>query len=134
MTSKHALIGWQTTDFQSHDERSDENLINAIATGSEAAMRTLYARHHVRIYHFIVRLGCDTDRAEDLVSEVFLTVWLARRPPPGSCPSLDSRPLRRLVGAGNPSSMKSRWIWSLMMPTIPNKRFFTPTDAHSYAA
>jgi hypothetical protein len=78
MTSKHALIGWQTTDFQSHDERSDENLINAIATGSEAAMRTLYARHHVRIYHFIVRLGCDTDRAEDLVSEVFLTVWLAR--------------------------------------------------------
>jgi RNA polymerase sigma-70 factor, ECF subfamily len=38
-------------------------------------MRTLYARHHVRVYRFIVRLGSDTDRAEDLVSEVFLSVW-----------------------------------------------------------
>jgi RNA polymerase sigma-70 factor, ECF subfamily len=71
MTSKNEL----TSSVFSHDERSDENLINAIATGNEAAMRTLYVRHHVRIYHFIVRLGCDTDRAEDLVSEVFVTVW-----------------------------------------------------------
>jgi RNA polymerase sigma-70 factor (ECF subfamily) len=75
MTSKHALIGWQTTDFHSPDGQSDENLIGAIAAGSQAAMRTLYARHHLRVYHFIVRLGSDTDRAEDLVSEVFLSVW-----------------------------------------------------------
>jgi RNA polymerase sigma-70 factor, ECF subfamily len=75
MTSKHALIGWQTTDFQSPDGQSDKNLIRAIAAGSQAAMRTLYARHHLRVYHFIVRLGSDTDRAEDLVSEVFLSVW-----------------------------------------------------------
>jgi RNA polymerase sigma-70 factor, ECF subfamily len=59
----------------SRDERSDENLIKAIVAGNQAALRTLYERHHVRLYHFIVRLGCDTDRAEDLVSEVFLTVW-----------------------------------------------------------
>jgi RNA polymerase sigma-70 factor (ECF subfamily) len=75
MTSKHALIGWQTTDFHSPDGQSDENLIGAIAAGSQAAMRTLYARHRLRVYHFIVRLGSDTDRAEDLVSEVFLSVW-----------------------------------------------------------
>jgi RNA polymerase sigma-70 factor, ECF subfamily len=75
MTSKHALIGWQTTDFHSPDGQSDENLIRAIAAGSQAAMRTLYARHRLRVYHFIVRLGSDTDRAEDLVSEVFLSVW-----------------------------------------------------------
>jgi RNA polymerase sigma-70 factor, ECF subfamily len=55
--------------------RSDENLIKAIATGDQDAMRTLYARHHLRVYHFIVRLRSDTDRAEDLVSEVFLSVW-----------------------------------------------------------
>jgi RNA polymerase sigma-70 factor, ECF subfamily len=72
MTRKNNLTN---RSVLSRDERSDENLINAIATGNEAAMRTLYARHHVRIYHFIVRLGCDSDRAEDLVSEVFLTVW-----------------------------------------------------------
>jgi RNA polymerase sigma-70 factor, ECF subfamily len=75
MTSKHALIGWQTTDFHSPDGQSDETLIRAIAAGSPAAMRTLYARHHLRVYHFIVRLGSDTDRVEDLVSEVFLSVW-----------------------------------------------------------
>jgi RNA polymerase sigma-70 factor, ECF subfamily len=75
MTSKHALTGWQTTDFHSPDGQSDENLIRAIAAGSQAAMRTLYARHHLRVYHFIVRLGSDTDRTEDLVSEVFLSVW-----------------------------------------------------------
>jgi RNA polymerase sigma-70 factor (ECF subfamily) len=71
----HALIGWQTTDFHSPDGQSDENLIRAIAAGSQPAMRTLYARHHLRVYHFIVRLGSDTDRAEDLVSEVFISVW-----------------------------------------------------------
>jgi len=75
MTSMHALIGWQTTDFHSPDGQSDENLIRAIAAGSQPATRTLYARHHLRVYHFIVRLGSDTDRAEDLVSEVFLSVW-----------------------------------------------------------
>jgi RNA polymerase sigma-70 factor, ECF subfamily len=72
MTSKNDLT---KCSVLSHDERSDENLINSIAAGSQAAMRALYARHHVRIYHFIVRLGCDADRAEDVVSEVFLTVW-----------------------------------------------------------
>jgi RNA polymerase sigma-70 factor, ECF subfamily len=75
MTSTNALTGWQTTEFRSPDAQSDENLIKAIAAGSQAAMRTLYARHHLRVYHFVVRLGSDTDRAEDVVSEVFLTVW-----------------------------------------------------------
>jgi RNA polymerase sigma-70 factor (ECF subfamily) len=75
MSSANALTGWQTTEFHSPDGQSDENLIRAIAAGSQAAMRTLYARHHLRVYHFIVRLGSDTDRAEDLVSEVFLSVW-----------------------------------------------------------
>jgi RNA polymerase sigma-70 factor, ECF subfamily len=69
--SMNAAIG----SVHKHDRRSDENLIRAIATGSQLAMRTLYARHHLRVFHFIVRLGADSDRAEDIVSEVFLTVW-----------------------------------------------------------
>jgi RNA polymerase sigma-70 factor, ECF subfamily len=60
---------------RSCDSRSDESLIKAIVSGDHSALRALYARHHLRIYHFIARLGCDTDRAEDILSEVFLTVW-----------------------------------------------------------
>jgi RNA polymerase sigma-70 factor (ECF subfamily) len=71
----NALTGWQTSDFHPSDRQSDENLIHAIATGSQAAMRTLYRRHHVRVFRFIVRLVSDAGRAEDLVSEVFLSVW-----------------------------------------------------------
>jgi RNA polymerase sigma-70 factor, ECF subfamily len=73
--STNALTGWQTSEFHPSSRPSDENLIEAIATGSQAAMRTLYGRHHVRVFRFIARLVCDASRAEDLVSEVFLTVW-----------------------------------------------------------
>jgi RNA polymerase sigma-70 factor (ECF subfamily) len=59
----------------SPDARSDEALLKAIAAGEQSAMRTLYARHNMRLYHFIVRLVTDAGRAEDLVSEVFIDVW-----------------------------------------------------------
>jgi RNA polymerase sigma-70 factor (ECF subfamily) len=62
-------------EFRSLDAQSDQALIKAVAAGSQAAMRTLYARHNVRVYRFIVRLVADTARAEDLVSDVFLDVW-----------------------------------------------------------
>jgi RNA polymerase sigma-70 factor, ECF subfamily len=55
--------------------RSDEDLIEAIAAGNRPAMRLLYARHHVRVYRFIVRLVTDAGLSEDLVSEVFIDVW-----------------------------------------------------------
>jgi RNA polymerase sigma-70 factor, ECF subfamily len=55
---------------------SDEALIRRIAAGDERAMRTLFARHQVRIYRFALRLlGDDAAAAEDIVSEVFLQVW-----------------------------------------------------------
>jgi RNA polymerase sigma-70 factor, ECF subfamily len=57
------------------NEQSDEGLIEAVAAGSQAAMRIVYARHHIRVYRFIIRLVRDAGRAEDLVSEVFLDVW-----------------------------------------------------------
>ncbi len=75
MIGTKALAGWQTLEFHSSSRPSDEDLIQAIATGSEAAMRTLYERHHVGVFRFIARLVFDASRAEDLVSEVFLTVW-----------------------------------------------------------
>ncbi|GCC49722.1 hypothetical protein chiPu_0033773, partial [Chiloscyllium punctatum] len=38
-------------------------------------MHTLYARHNVRVYRFVLRMVRDTTMAEDLVSQVFLDVW-----------------------------------------------------------
>jgi RNA polymerase sigma-70 factor (ECF subfamily) len=75
MSNQNALTGWQLPEFHSSCRHSDENLIKAIAKGSQAAMRTLYGRHHIRVYRFIARLVSDTSCAEDLISEVFLSVW-----------------------------------------------------------
>ena len=38
-------------------------------------MQVLYARYHVRVFRFVVRLVRDESTAEDLISEVFLDVW-----------------------------------------------------------
>ena len=54
---------------------SDEALIGRIAAGDKLAMQVLFARHHVRVYRFVLRLIGDASRAEDLISEVFLDVW-----------------------------------------------------------
>ena len=54
---------------------SDEVLIGRIATGDRLAMQVLFARHHVRVYRFVLRLVRTETVAEDLISEVFLDVW-----------------------------------------------------------
>ena len=54
---------------------SDEVLISRIANGDRLAMQVLFARHHVRVYRFVLRLVRSEAPAEDLISEVFLDVW-----------------------------------------------------------
>src|SRR5947209_18286530 len=54
---------------------SDEVLIGRIASGDRLAMQVLYARYHVRVVRFVVRLVRDEATAEDVISEVFLDVW-----------------------------------------------------------
>jgi RNA polymerase sigma-70 factor, ECF subfamily len=54
---------------------SDTALIAATATGDKLALRTLYARHHVRVYRFLLRLVHNEAMAEDLLADVFLDVW-----------------------------------------------------------
>jgi RNA polymerase sigma-70 factor (ECF subfamily) len=54
---------------------SDEILIARIAGGDRLAMQVLFARHHVRVYRFTLRLVRNEATAEDLISEVFLDVW-----------------------------------------------------------
>ena len=54
---------------------SDEVLIGRIAGGDRLAMQVLFARHHVRVYRFVLRLVRNEATAEDLISDVFLDVW-----------------------------------------------------------
>lgn len=54
---------------------SDEILIGRIANGDRLAMQVLYARHHVKVFRFVLRLVRNEATAEDLISEVFLDVW-----------------------------------------------------------
>ena len=54
---------------------SDEVLIERIAGGDRLAMKVLFARHHVRVFRFVLRMVRNEATAEDLISEVFLDVW-----------------------------------------------------------
>jgi RNA polymerase sigma-70 factor (ECF subfamily) len=54
---------------------SDEGLIQRVAGGDRLAMKVLFARHHVRVYRFVLRLVRNEALAEDVISEVFLDVW-----------------------------------------------------------
>jgi len=54
---------------------SDETLIRQIADGDQLAMRTLFGRHRMDLYRWLMRLVGDGALAEDLLSEVFLDVW-----------------------------------------------------------
>src|SRR3954451_3603194 len=54
---------------------SDEMLIQRIAQGDQLAMRTLFGRHRIALYRWLLRLVRDEALAEDLLSDVFLDVW-----------------------------------------------------------
>lgn len=54
---------------------SDQDLILRVANGDRLAFRTLFARHNVRVFRFVLRFIKDEGQAEDLIGEVFLDVW-----------------------------------------------------------
>jgi RNA polymerase sigma-70 factor (ECF subfamily) len=58
---------------------SDDVLIRRIANADQHAMRTLFARHRIAIYRWLVRLVGDEGLADDLLSDVFLDVWRKAR-------------------------------------------------------
>jgi RNA polymerase sigma-70 factor (ECF subfamily) len=53
----------------------DDVLVKRIAAGNRLAMHVLFARHHARVYRFILRSVGDPSAAEDATSEVFLSLW-----------------------------------------------------------
>jgi len=78
MTIASTRSGWTTTissDSLKRETSSDEALVRRIARGDQLAMRTLFARHQVRAYRFVLRIVRDEMLAEDVISDVFLDVW-----------------------------------------------------------
>jgi RNA polymerase sigma-70 factor (ECF subfamily) len=63
------------TQARAQETSSDDILIQRIASGDRLAMRTLFARHRMPLYRWLLRLVRDEALAEDLLSEVFLDVW-----------------------------------------------------------
>ena len=54
---------------------SDEELISAICHGAEWALETLYQRYHRYAYALAYRILHESTSAEDIVQEVFLSIW-----------------------------------------------------------
>ncbi len=54
---------------------TDGDLIARVKSGDQLALKALYARHHVKIFRFAMRILRSEPAAEDVVSEVFLDVW-----------------------------------------------------------
>ena len=54
---------------------NDTELLSRIAAGEQSAVRSLFARHHLRIFRFIMRKTGNEATAEELTNEVFLEIW-----------------------------------------------------------
>jgi RNA polymerase sigma-70 factor (ECF subfamily) len=54
---------------------SDISLLTRMATGDRLALHAFYARHHVRVYRFVLRILGDPTLAEDVISDVFIDAW-----------------------------------------------------------
>jgi RNA polymerase sigma factor (sigma-70 family) len=57
------------------DQLTDEILISAIARGAVWAMEPLYDRYHRMMYSLAYRMVADHQVAEDLLQDVFLSIW-----------------------------------------------------------
>jgi RNA polymerase sigma-70 factor (ECF subfamily) len=59
--------------MQSHAE--ERALLKAIAAGDAKALERLFARAQTRVFRFLVRVVINQAIAEELLNEVFLSVW-----------------------------------------------------------
>ena len=75
MSNGFAITQASTQGMLAAQAVSDELLLESIADGERAAMHVFYARHHIRVYRFILRTVRDPSVAEDLTAQVFLDVW-----------------------------------------------------------
>ncbi|HLI09276.1 MAG TPA: sigma-70 family RNA polymerase sigma factor [Ktedonobacteraceae bacterium] len=60
---------------RTYEEISDEEVIQAISQGEEWAVEVLYTRYHRYAYALAYRILEDGTAAEDIVQEVYLSIW-----------------------------------------------------------
>jgi len=70
-----AAPGFQSAAARRETAQSDDDLLQRVATGDQAALRALVTRYQVRVYRFVLRALNDQGRAEDVVNDTFLAVW-----------------------------------------------------------
>lgn len=75
MSDLEACAQNKTIGDYTKQEAVDRQLLSQIASCDRLAMRTLYARHNVSVYRFVLRLIGDASKAEEVVSDVFFNVW-----------------------------------------------------------
>src|SRR5689334_23241020 len=73
--AKSAAALARARDSSADGAVSDAVLIRRIAAGDQFAMRTLFARHRIPLYRWLLRIVRDETTAEDLLSDAFLDVW-----------------------------------------------------------
>jgi RNA polymerase sigma-70 factor, ECF subfamily len=61
--------------WNSAKSEADASFLLLIAQGDKQAMHMLFDRYKARVYRYALRLTNNSAVAEDVVSEVFLTVW-----------------------------------------------------------
>lgn len=57
------------------DDSADGDLIARIARKDRLALRAFFARYHLRLYRFLVRMTRNESLAEDLTNETLMSVW-----------------------------------------------------------
>jgi RNA polymerase sigma-70 factor (family 1) len=63
----------------SNTSNDNENaLLSAVASGDEAAFKTLFDQYHSRLFQYILSLTKSKEIAEELVMDVFMKLWVGR--------------------------------------------------------
>jgi len=61
----------------------DQELLEQIAQGSEAAFKVIFDRHWDRLYNYMLALTKSPEVAEEIAADVFLKLWTGRELLPG---------------------------------------------------
>jgi len=67
--------GAPNSEWQVADDKSDDDLVAALAGGDEQALLALYSRHVRPVYALVLRMLHDDDVAEEVVQDAFLRIW-----------------------------------------------------------
>jgi RNA polymerase sigma-70 factor, ECF subfamily len=104
-----------------HPDQTDTELFVALKSGQQAAMAILYDRYVNLVYGLAMRILLQSQEAEDLTQEIFLTLWRsnAYQPNRGSLGSFlttltRSRAIDRLRSRRSSLKFLQRWSQTMM--------------------